>query len=395
MGMPTLTDSGQRLYDALAPLATQDASNNYALANYCNALAKMLDPVATVVRDQDDGTPGWAFPFQLSNSWTVVAENLILNPSFEHDGVGSAPAAWSTSNSFVSSGAVPTVIGTNSQSGSKSLQVVTTTPGEGVTISLPGTFKAGVTYTASIWLTGVSGNPAVSMMFGDDSGSLDYNFTSQFTLVNGAAWKKYSLMWTPGADRTSVSFAVKSGGLANYTWLMDTGMAGLTSTYFDGDSADCYWSSTAGNSISLQYTPTDHALWLPWLAQIVGVDLTAVPNIPEQVSLIEQPTGQQRGTVAAMQTVAKTTLTGTKTCLIYERTNGNAWTMNAYTYTTETADPTATLTALMSMKPAGVILTYSTVIGGTYSQLAASHATYSAMEAAHSTYTDIPNNPGA
>lgn len=208
-GMPTLTDTGQRLYDAVAPLAQQDAENGYALANYCAALAAMLDQVTNLVRDPDagsTGTPGWAKLFDIDN----------VDP-----------------------------------------------------------------------------------------------------------------------------------------------------------------------------------VWLPWLAQFVGVDLTYVSDTTSRRALIKAPVGYQRGTVAAMKQAAKVTLTGTQTVLINERAGSDPWKMTASTYTSETPNPTRTLNALLSMKPAGVILTYTTVTGGTYAQLATSHATYSAMEAPHTTYSDIPANPGA
>jgi hypothetical protein len=60
MAMPTLTHTGQRLYDALAPLAFADAEHDYPLAKFCGAVAAGLDEVADLWRDDDDGTPGLA-----------------------------------------------------------------------------------------------------------------------------------------------------------------------------------------------------------------------------------------------------------------------------------------------------------------------------------------------
>lgn len=58
MPSPELTHTGQRLYDALAPLAEEDGDNGYALAIFCGALAAMFDQVADLSRDTDD-SPGW------------------------------------------------------------------------------------------------------------------------------------------------------------------------------------------------------------------------------------------------------------------------------------------------------------------------------------------------
>lgn len=208
--MPTLTDSGQRLYDSVAPLAAQDPQNGYALANYIAALAAMVDPVANIVRDPDDGdtytVPGWAKLFDVNN----------VDPS-----------------------------------------------------------------------------------------------------------------------------------------------------------------------------------WLPWLAQFVGTNLTGVTDVQAQRNLIKSPVGYQRGTVAAMVARAQPTLTGAQTVIVQERVSGNPWAMNVHTYANETPNAALTLQALRSMKRAGIVLTYTVVVGGTYGQLAAAHTTYSAMKAAHTTYSDLPANPGA
>lgn len=59
MPAPELTHTGQRLYDALAPLAEMDAEHGYALALYCGAWATVLDQVADLSRDTDDA-PGWS-----------------------------------------------------------------------------------------------------------------------------------------------------------------------------------------------------------------------------------------------------------------------------------------------------------------------------------------------
>jgi hypothetical protein len=56
MPLPELTHVGQRLYDAIRPWAEPyDEANDYTAAQFC-----AVDPLAEVIRDQDDGTPGWA-----------------------------------------------------------------------------------------------------------------------------------------------------------------------------------------------------------------------------------------------------------------------------------------------------------------------------------------------
>ena len=73
---------------------------------------------------------------------------------------------------------------------------------------------------------------------------------------------------------------------------------------------------------------------------------------------------------------------------------GYAWSGTAGA-STSTGQTQPTLLAIESQVPAWVQYTYTTVDGGDYATLAASHASYTLMEAAHSTYADIPSNPAA
>lgn len=236
-GLPALTDTGQRLYDACEVLADQDQQNGYPVARLCAGLATMIDQIANLVRDPDEGssaTPGWGMLFDLSNYHTTA---------------------------------------------------------------------------------------------------------QQLTSKLDAKWLPWIAQFVGIVDLPP-PYAVISNDFAN-----------------------------AG--------------------EVLGYDTT------NQINLIEDPISFQRGSVAAMKRAAAETLTNSQTVLINEFAGGDPWQMTASTFTSETPDTTATLKALMSMKPAGVILTYTTVTGGTYSQLATSHAQYSQMEAAHTTYSNIPENPGA
>jgi hypothetical protein len=68
-GPIVLTTTAQEIYDALTPLMESDqpgysdADNGYAGAALSGAFATMVDPVSDIVRDQADGTPGYAILF--------------------------------------------------------------------------------------------------------------------------------------------------------------------------------------------------------------------------------------------------------------------------------------------------------------------------------------------
>ncbi len=94
---------------------------------------------------------------------------------------------------------------------------------------------------------------------------------------------------------------------------------------------------------------------LAWLAQRIGVGLTVGAPEAVQRDEIRRRSGEATGRPASMVAKAQTTLTGTKTVRLIERSS-SAWTLTAITRTSETPDPAATLKALMSEKPAGLVL---------------------------------------
>ena len=60
MPMPSLSPVAERLYEALAPHAYADADNDYSLAHFCAAIARMFDQVASYVDSHESGPDGWA-----------------------------------------------------------------------------------------------------------------------------------------------------------------------------------------------------------------------------------------------------------------------------------------------------------------------------------------------
>lgn len=74
MAQPTLSQTAQRLYDAMAPLAWDDEAQGWALAHFCQALALSLDEVADMVEDDDvNDRPGYAGLFDID----TVAEKYL------------------------------------------------------------------------------------------------------------------------------------------------------------------------------------------------------------------------------------------------------------------------------------------------------------------------------
>jgi hypothetical protein len=205
---PPLSKTGTRLYDSVEPLTRDDEANGWPLAYYSNAFAAMLDPVLTLVSEQDDGTPGYAWLFNPDTApagWLPYLEffagvtpypavdeagrrlriketdgrrrgtpraikgaarqfltgqgdvaNLILNPSFEAGATG-----WSNSSSSGITGYSQTTSNTWSQTGAQSLFVTGTQPADSTLrgigpATLTGTsgmpVVAGTTYTLSAYV---------------------------------------------------------------------------------------------------------------------------------------------------------------------------------------------------------------------------------------------------
>lgn len=119
--------------------------------------------------------------------------NLVPNPSFEYDtGGGSVAAGWSSSSPtyWLNSG---TTILINSAGGAQGPHFLSLTPSgtsanQGVTALLAGTFQAGVTYSASVYMRGAVGGERVLLDIGavpNESPDGAFDFSEQaITLTN-------------------------------------------------------------------------------------------------------------------------------------------------------------------------------------------------------------------
>lgn len=125
---------------------------------------------------------------------------------------------------------------------------------------------------------------------------------------------------------------------------------------------------------------------LPWLAQFVGVRLLPDSTPEEQRARIASTDGWARGTPASMRGAAVATLTGRQRVIFRER-YGDPYALDVFTYTAETPDPAATLAALLSQKPAGIVMTYEAQDGQDYQLVKDTHATYADVRAAYSNYS--------
>lgn len=130
---------------------------------------------------------------------------------------------------------------------------------------------------------------------------------------------------------------------------------------------------------------------LPWLAQLVGVRYNPSLTTAQNITLIKQPIGFQRGSPGAIKAAILPYLSGTKSVVLTERYTGDAYKVLVTTLTGEVADVAGMQAAALAQKPAGILMTFSAQLGQTYTQLKAAQATYTAARTAYATYTAMRN----
>jgi hypothetical protein len=130
---------------------------------------------------------------------------------------------------------------------------------------------------------------------------------------------------------------------------------------------------------------------LPWTAQFVGVRYNSALSQADNIALIKEPTGWKRGSPQAIIAAIKPFLTGSKSVVLTERYTGDAYKVLVTTQTGECPNVPAMQAAALAQKPAGILMTFSAVLGQLYSQLKTAQATYAAAKAAYVNYTAMRN----
>lgn len=193
-----------------------------------------------------EDTPGiaWAEPVLIGPA------NLAPNPSLETDLAG-----WATSGPTLNPGASISRTTTQAYVGTASLWVTTSAaqPFEGAGLSVPGTFKAGVTYTFSVYLKGNAGGESLQLLLADISGEFG---ASSVTLTNG--WQRFSATWVPTLDRAAVDAVIRGIPAAVQTWFVDGVMVTQTPgvVAYGGDISDITLAGPAALPRAGTITPT-------------------------------------------------------------------------------------------------------------------------------------------
>lgn len=136
-------------------------------------------------------------------------------------------------------------------------------------------------------------------------------------------------------------------------------------------------------------------LFLPFLARWYGITLD--PGLSEQQirEAIKQTAGYRDGTPGELIGVARRFLSDPAGGTVYltERIGGDPYHTGVATLTSETPDAAAVERAIMERKRAGEKLTYSTITGGTWADLNATHATWAEVALDFTDWADVRSDP--
>lgn len=137
------------------------------------------------------------------------------------------------------------------------------------------------------------------------------------------------------------------------------------------------------------------ARYLPWLAMFAGVRLRVGMGEAEIRSRIKDRDGTKRCTPGAIIAAAQAHLIGAKTVILRERYNHDAPTaddpgyLDVITYTDETPDPDAVLTAIREQKDVGLVMSYRVLSGQDWQNVIDTNATWQDVINNYATWQDL------
>jgi Phage tail protein (Tail_P2_I) len=129
---------------------------------------------------------------------------------------------------------------------------------------------------------------------------------------------------------------------------------------------------------------------LPWLAQFDGATLRPDMDTAQRRDAIVTPEAFGRGTIPAIERVAKRRLTGTKTVIITERYTGSAWRLRIETIEGETPEPEKTEQEIVDeQKPIGIVLFFNSRAVWDWAEVVFEKATWLKLREDFPTWFDV------
>lgn len=175
--------------------------------------------------------------------------------------------------------------------------------------------------------------------------------------------------------------------------------------------ADSWWNHLEGKVSNVQFQPlvlgylSELPGWavlfnvnlcppeaLAYLAQFVGVKLDANLTVAQQREKIKGRPAFKRGTPGAIESAAKTHLTGARFVFMQERHEGKAYRLLIRTFTAQTPNAARTKSDILAQKPAGIVLDYEAVVMKVYQEILVEDVTYTGL-LAKGTYAEAVAEP--
>lgn len=136
------------------------------------------------------------------------------------------------------------------------------------------------------------------------------------------------------------------------------------------------------------------AAWLPWLAQLMGVDITGyAAESDRRAAMLAARSAPGEGTIEAIRRAARSALSPDARWKGYARVYrdaANPWLIHVDTLPQETPNPAAIYAATALVKPAGARITQSSY-AATYATVQAVYTTYEGMNGR--TWEDLTATP--
>lgn len=200
-----------------------DFANDGAFTGALDSCAgRVLDDALSFTRGRSadfsaEATGAASFSLDNFDDRYTPDRNWHDNPSFEDGTAGWSVAAIASLVAAATS--ISQVIDNAPSAGTKAGEaVLTATLNSGVSYPIPYRFRAGITYSVSVWLKSTLGN--LNVRAGLASSGTPADIASSGANIT-ASWAQYTFTWTPSADRTDGVFFVRTTTAATATVRID------------------------------------------------------------------------------------------------------------------------------------------------------------------------------
>jgi hypothetical protein len=394
----TFTPTAERLLDALGPLDAEPEANDYALQHFVSALAVGWDTVAEIIRDRDDGRPGFAVLFDPDDcpadflTWASQFVGVVMLPGLSEEQQrlriketggakrGTPSAIEGAARQFLKPAVAP-------------FNYFTNPSGEGAA-----KFTDAPGFTVTREAGGANGVPAYVGSYRDkhqaNTGSpadSDAGFVAAYTFPAAGDWVVSLYVWVPnewtGTPIQIVHDGTYAGATTGVTVVTDPALRGRWQRIWTqlniapGDLTGALLLRTTGA------TPTSTATGIIYTDAMMVSAGTIPPDYSDGDTEGHHWVGTPHASVTATDGAP-----ADASVYVIER-HGSPYELTVATLTAETPQADLVLRALQEQRPAGLKLTHVVVDGGIYTVLLGAHANYAELVTDFANYDAVRTNP--